>query len=160
MAVVTALVAQNTHGVRASHVPDVAFLRAQLDAVGDGVVVDAVKIGMVGTEAVAREIGAWLAAHRPPHVVLDPVMAATSGHRLLDPGAEDAVRSLLVHADLVVQRAAARRWAAGRAPGAGRWSRDYRLGIGRHVPRSAFDPRPGVDCVTLQVRRTGPVIRR
>ena len=45
MAVVTALVAQNTHGVRAVHVPDVGFLRAQLDAVSEDVTVDAVKIG-------------------------------------------------------------------------------------------------------------------
>ncbi|GEA88210.1 phosphomethylpyrimidine kinase [Cellulomonas cellasea DSM 20118] len=101
MAVVTALVAQNTRGVRASHVPNPAFLRAQLDAVSDDVTVDALKIGMVATEAVARELGAWLAVHRPPHVVLDPVMVATSGDRLLDGGAEDAVRSLLAHADLV-----------------------------------------------------------
>lgn len=101
MAVVTALVAQNTRGVRASHVPDTAFLRAQLDAVSDDVTVDALKVGMVGTEAVARELGAWLALHRPPFVVVDPVMVATSGHRLLDGGAEDAVRSLLAHADLV-----------------------------------------------------------
>jgi len=93
---------------------------------------------------------------RPFRVVANPPFAVTTQilTRLLSPG------SRLVHADLVVQRAAARRWAAGRAPGAGRWSRDYRLGIGRRVPRSAFDPRPTVDCVTLQVRRTGPVIRR
>lgn len=101
MAVVTALVAQNTRGVRASHVPEPAFLRAQLDAVSDDVTVDALKIGMVATEAVARELGAWLGAHRPPFVVLDPVMVATSGDRLLDAGAEQAVRSLLAHADLV-----------------------------------------------------------
>lgn len=101
MAVVTALVAQNTRGVRASHVPDPGFLRAQLDAVSDDVTVDALKIGMVATEAVARELGAWLAVHRPRYVVLDPVMVATSGDRLLDGGAEDAVRSLLAHADLV-----------------------------------------------------------
>ncbi len=101
MAVVTALVAQNTHGVRAVHVPDVAFLRAQLDAVSDDVAVDAVKIGMLGTRAVADEVAAWLARVRPPVVVLDPVMVATSGDRLLDTDAEDAVRRLVAHADLV-----------------------------------------------------------
>lgn len=101
MAVVTALVAQNTHGVRASHVPDVAFLRAQLDAVSDDVVLDAVKIGMVATRDVAREIADWLGVGRAPFVVLDPVMVATSGHRLLDAGAEDAVRDLLALAHLV-----------------------------------------------------------
>lgn len=101
MAVVTALVAQNTHGVRAVHVPDVAFLRAQLDAVSDDVTVDAVKIGMLGTRAVADEVAAWLTRTRPPLVVLDPVMVATSGDRLLDADAEDAVRRLVRHADLV-----------------------------------------------------------
>lgn len=101
MAVVTALVAQNTHGVRAVHVPDVTFLRAQLDAVSDDVTVDAVKIGMLGTRAVADEVAAWLARTRPPVVVLDPVMVATSGDRLLDADAEDAVRRLVAHADLV-----------------------------------------------------------
>ena len=101
MAVVTALVAQNTHGVRAVHVPDAGFLRAQLDAVSDDVTVDAVKIGMVGTRAVADEVAAWLSRTAPPVVVLDPVMVASSGDRLLDADAEDAVRRLVALADLV-----------------------------------------------------------
>ena len=101
MAVVTALVAQNTHGVRAVHVPDVGFLRAQLDAVSDDVTVDAVKIGMVGTRVVADEVAAWLSRTTPPVVVLDPVMVASSGDRLLDADAEDAVRRLVALADLV-----------------------------------------------------------
>ncbi len=110
MAVTTALVAQNTHGVRSVHVPGPAFLRAQLDAVSDDVEVDAVKIGMVADEANARTVGEWLddlaaaraAAGGPrPWVVLDPVMVATSGHRLLDAGAEQAVRDLAARADVV-----------------------------------------------------------
>ncbi|ARU52903.1 hydroxymethylpyrimidine kinase/phosphomethylpyrimidine kinase [Cellulosimicrobium cellulans] len=110
MAVTTALVAQNTHGVRSVHVPGPAFLREQLDAVSDDVEIDAVKIGMVADEANAREIGAWLdalAAARTDAglprawVVLDPVMVATSGHRLLDAGAEQAVRDLAARADVV-----------------------------------------------------------
>jgi len=105
MAVVTALVAQNTRGVRAVHVPDVEFLRAQLDAVSDDVTIDAVKIGMVATSEVASTITAWLDAvradGRSPVVVLDPVMVATSGDRLLAPDAEAAVRALVVRADLV-----------------------------------------------------------
>ncbi len=101
MGVVTALVAQNTHGVRAVHVPDTAFLRAQLDAVSDDVTVDAVKVGMLGTAAVVREVTDWLRTHRPPFVVVDPVMVASSGDRLLDEDAEDAMRDLLALADLV-----------------------------------------------------------
>lgn len=101
MAVVTALVAQNTHGVREVVVPDVAFLRAQLDAVSDDVTIDAVKVGMLATAAVADEVRDWLALHRPPFVVLDPVMVATSGDRLLDDDAVAAVRRLLALADVV-----------------------------------------------------------
>jgi len=101
MAVVTALVAQNTRGVRETHVPPVTFLDAQLRAVSDDVQIDAVKIGMLGTVVVARAVGAWLAEIRPPVVVLDPVMVATSGDRLLDREAEAALLELLPAADLV-----------------------------------------------------------
>lgn len=110
MAVTTALVAQNTHGVRSVHVPGPRFLREQLDAVSDDVHVDAVKIGMVADAANGRTIASWLdalVAERArtgasrPWVVLDPVMVATSGHRLLDEGAEDAVRDLATRADVV-----------------------------------------------------------
>lgn len=101
MAVVTALVAQNTHGVRAVHTPPVDFLREQLEAVSDDVIIDAVKIGMLGGAEVARTVGSWLAVVRPPAVVLDPVMVASSGDRLLSPDAEDALRALLHHVDLV-----------------------------------------------------------
>ncbi|WP_273651399.1 bifunctional hydroxymethylpyrimidine kinase/phosphomethylpyrimidine kinase [Cellulomonas fimi] len=101
MAVVTALVAQNTRGVRDVLVPDVGFLRAQLDAVSDDVTVDAVKVGMLATAAVADTVHDWLALHRPPFVVLDPVMVASSGDRLLDDDAVAAVRRLLGVADVV-----------------------------------------------------------
>lgn len=101
MGVVTALVAQNTHGVRSVHVPDVGFLREQLDAVSDDVVVDAVKVGMLGTVDVVRTVTDWLRDHRPPVVVVDPVMVATSGDRLLDRQATAAMGDLLALADLV-----------------------------------------------------------
>ncbi|QOD43068.1 bifunctional hydroxymethylpyrimidine kinase/phosphomethylpyrimidine kinase [Clavibacter zhangzhiyongii] len=101
MAVVTALVAQNTMGVREIHVPPVAFLRAQLDAVSDDVAIDAVKIGMLGSAAVVDEVADWLRATRPPVVVLDPVMVAQSGDALLDDDATDALRRLLPLADVV-----------------------------------------------------------
>ena len=101
MAAVTALTAQNTHGVRSVHVPDAGFLREQLDAVSDDVVVDAVKTGMLGTADVVRTVTAWLREHRPPVVVVDPVMVATSGDRLLDADAERAIADLLSLADLV-----------------------------------------------------------
>ncbi|MDF2561955.1 MAG: thiamine-phosphate pyrophosphorylase [Microbacterium sp.] len=101
MAVLTALTAQNTQGVRAVHVPPVDFLRAQLDAVSDDVVIDAVKIGMLAETEVIRTVGEWLDRVRPPIVVLDPVMVATSGDRLLSPDAEAELRALLGRATLV-----------------------------------------------------------
>ncbi|MBF4461979.1 MULTISPECIES: bifunctional hydroxymethylpyrimidine kinase/phosphomethylpyrimidine kinase [unclassified Rathayibacter] len=101
MAVVTALVAQNTHGVRSVHLPPASFLREQLDAVSDDVEIDAVKIGMIATADYAAVVAEWLDRVRPPVVVLDPVMVSTSGHRLLDPDAEAAVRALVRRAHLV-----------------------------------------------------------
>lgn len=100
MAVVTALVAQNTAGVRSVHRPPVAFLREQLLAVSDDVHIDAVKIGMLSSVPVIDEVGAWLDRVRPPIVVLDPVMVATSGDRLLDAQAESALRGLLARAQI------------------------------------------------------------
>ncbi len=101
MAVVTALVAQNTQGVRAVHYPGVDFLRAQLDAVFDDVALDAVKLGMLGTVEVIETVRQWLEQVRPATVVLDPVMVATSGDRLLDAAAEAAVRDLAMLADVL-----------------------------------------------------------
>lgn len=101
MAVVTALVAQNTHGVRSVHTPPTDFLTEQLDAVSDDVRIDAVKIGMLGSAQVSETVRTWLQRVDPPIVVLDPVMVATSGDRLLDADAEAALADLLPHADLI-----------------------------------------------------------
>lgn len=101
MAVVTALVAQNTHGVRSVHVPPVSFLRQQLRAVSDDVQIDAVKIGMLADVDVTRTVSEWLGQVKPRLVVLDPVMIATSGDRLLTEGAEQALRDLLSLVHLV-----------------------------------------------------------
>ncbi|MFI7494354.1 bifunctional hydroxymethylpyrimidine kinase/phosphomethylpyrimidine kinase [Kocuria sp. M4R2S49] len=101
MSAVTAVVVQNTVGVRSIHVPPVEFLTAQLDAVAEDVEIDAVKIGMLGSVPVIEAVTRWLGTHRPPVVVLDPVMVATSGGRLLEPDAEEALRSMLGLADLI-----------------------------------------------------------
>lgn len=101
MAAITALTAQNTQGVRAVHVPPAEFLRSQLDALSSDIDIDAVKIGMLADAAVIRTVIAWLDDVRPPIVVVDPVMVATSGDRLLEADAESALRDLLTRADLV-----------------------------------------------------------
>ncbi len=101
MAVVTALVAQNTRGVRSVYTPPTSFLEEQLYAVSDDVAIDAVKIGMLGSSDIANTVSEWLAEISPPIVVIDPVMIATSGDRLLDKNAEHALRRLLPLASLI-----------------------------------------------------------
>jgi len=101
MAAITALTAQNTQGVRGVHVPPASFLREQLDALSDDIAIDAVKIGMLGTVEVVGAVREWLDAASPALVVLDPVMVATSGDRLLDAKAEQALRDLVSLCDLV-----------------------------------------------------------
>lgn len=101
MCAITALTAQNTRGVTAVHTPPPEFLAAQLEAIGSDIQVDAVKIGMLADAEVIRTVAAWLDAARPGVVVLDPVMIATSGDRLLAHDAEEALRGLLTQAHLI-----------------------------------------------------------
>ena len=96
LSAIAALTAQHTRGVTAVHVPPVAFLRAQVDACFDDFRIGAVKLGMLADAAVIAAVADALQAHRPPCLVVDPVMVATSGARLLDPGALDALRARLL----------------------------------------------------------------
>ncbi|HEY0506527.1 MAG TPA: bifunctional hydroxymethylpyrimidine kinase/phosphomethylpyrimidine kinase [Blastococcus sp.] len=101
-AVLTALTAQNTRGVTGVHPVPAAFVGAQLRTLLDDVEVHATKLGMLGTAEVVREVAAVLAERRPGPVICDPVMIATSGHRLIDEAAVAAVRTeLLPLADLI-----------------------------------------------------------
>ncbi|MDQ1576224.1 MAG: hydroxymethylpyrimidine/phosphomethylpyrimidine kinase [Microbacteriaceae bacterium] len=102
MTVATALVAQNTRGVSAIHHVPAGFLTRQLETLFEDVRVDAVKIGMLGTAETVRAVAAALATYRPPYVVLDPVMVASSGDRLLAAEAVSTLREeLLPVVDLV-----------------------------------------------------------
>ncbi|CAL78828.1 bifunctional: hydroxy-methylpyrimidine kinase (HMP kinase); hydroxy-phosphomethylpyrimidine kinase (HMP-P kinase) [Bradyrhizobium sp. ORS 278] len=94
--VLTALTAQNTRGVTGVHLVPPDFVAAQIDAVFDDLAVGAVKIGMVAQGPIADAIAASLARWRPAHIVLDPVMVATSGARLLPEDAIEALRSRLI----------------------------------------------------------------
>ncbi len=83
MTALTALTAQNTVGVQAIHAVPPAFLKAQLQSVLDDIGVDAIKIGMLHAPDIV-EVVAWaIDQYQPAHVVLDPVMVATSGDRLI-----------------------------------------------------------------------------
>lgn len=91
MAVVAALTAQNTCGVTGWQPVAPDFVRAQIDAIFEDIRVDAVKIGMLGTPEVIEAVAQALERHRPPFVVLDPVMVAKGGDRLLAEEAETAL---------------------------------------------------------------------
>jgi hydroxymethylpyrimidine/phosphomethylpyrimidine kinase len=94
--VITALTAQNTKGVTGIHDVPPAFIAAQIDAVFSDLAVDAVKIGMLSQVSTIEAVAAGLDRRKACNVVLDPVMVATSGDRLLNPAAVDALRRLLI----------------------------------------------------------------
>jgi hydroxymethylpyrimidine/phosphomethylpyrimidine kinase len=96
---ITALTAQNTVGVRGVHVAPAAFVVAQVEAVLDDLPVAAVKTGMLATTEIVAAVAELAAAGRLPNLVVDPVMVASSGDRLLEPAAERLyVTALLPHA--------------------------------------------------------------
>ena len=113
--VITALTAQNTTGVTGIHQVPADFVTAQIDAVFADLAVGAVKIGMVAQLATIDAIAAGLSRWSPKHIVLDPVMVATSGDRLLAADAVEALRTKLIplrladHAEPAGGRRAARR---------------------------------------------------
>jgi len=94
--VITAVTAQNTLGVRAIHPIPPEIVAAQLAAVMEDLPPAAVKTGMLGTGPLVREVAAALVRYNLAHYVLDPVMVATSGDRLLEPAAERDVLERLV----------------------------------------------------------------
>ncbi len=94
--VITALTAQNTNGVSGIHLVPADFVTAQMDAVFGDLDVKAVKIGMVAQLATIDAIVTALKRWSPKHIVLDPVMVATSGDRLLAADAIEALRTKLI----------------------------------------------------------------
>ena len=88
---ITALTAQNTRGVSAIYNVPADFIAAQIDAIFSDLAVGAVKLGMLSQIAAIEAVAAGLARHRASNIVLDPVMVASSGDRLL---ADDAIKVL------------------------------------------------------------------
>jgi hydroxymethylpyrimidine/phosphomethylpyrimidine kinase len=101
---VTSVTAQHTRGVESTHVLPVEEVDAQLTAVWSDFDVAAVKTGMLATTPIVEQVAARLAAWDVPSVV-DPVMVATSGDRLLAPEAEAAYEALIREATLVTPNA-------------------------------------------------------
>jgi hydroxymethylpyrimidine/phosphomethylpyrimidine kinase len=96
LSAIAALTAQHTRGVTAVNVPPMEFLRAQLDACFEDFDIRAVKLGMLATAEVIGTVVEALVRHRPDTVVVDPVMVATSGARLLENSALEAMRRQLL----------------------------------------------------------------
>ena len=94
--VVTAVTAQNTVGVRAWEAVAVQLVTSQLDAVADDLPPVAVKSGMLGSAAIVAAVADGITRRALPNYVLDPVMVATSGDRLLDADAERLIAQRLV----------------------------------------------------------------
>jgi hydroxymethylpyrimidine/phosphomethylpyrimidine kinase len=95
---ITALTAQNTKGVFGIQAVPADFVAAQIDAVFADLDVAAVKIGMLANAAIVAAVDAALDRHRARNVVLDPILAATSGETLLQPAARAGLRGLIARA--------------------------------------------------------------
>jgi hydroxymethylpyrimidine/phosphomethylpyrimidine kinase len=100
--VIAALTAQNTKTVTAIHDVPPEFVTAQIDAVFDDIEIAAVKIGMLSSSAIIEAVAAGLERHRARNVVLDPVMVAKSGARLLQPEAVETLKGRLLPLSLVI----------------------------------------------------------
>jgi len=96
LSAIAALTAQHTRGVTAVNVPPMDFLIAQLDACFADFDIRAAKLGMLATAEVIGVVSDALRLHAPPHIVLDPVMVATSGAKLLEDSALTALRTQLL----------------------------------------------------------------
>lgn len=102
MSAVTALTAQNTTGVKDIMEVSPAFLKEQLDCVFTDIRPDAVKIGMVSSSELIRAIADKLKEYRAENIVVDPVMVATSGARLISENAVETLKEcLLPEADIL-----------------------------------------------------------
>lgn len=99
--VITALTAQNTKGIVSIHDVPEDFVVAQIDAVFSDFRINAVKIGMLGNAAIIEAVALGLVRYDQRQVVLDPVMIATSGDKLLHADAIGALRKLLSRARVV-----------------------------------------------------------
>ena len=102
MSVITALTAQNTQGVTSVLEATPAFVAAEIDAVFQDIVPDAVKIGMVSNAAIIEVIATKMQQYHVQKLVVDPVMVATSGARLLQLDAIATLKNTLLPLGTVI----------------------------------------------------------
>src|SRR5215467_8297190 len=96
LSAITSITAQNTEGVVAMESVSPELVTAQIDAVVSDLGPSATKIGMLANSAVVAAVAGAIESHALQYVVLDPVMVATSGQRLLDESGIDLLRSRLL----------------------------------------------------------------
>ena len=136
---ITALTAQNTTGVRGVHAVPADFVVAQVEAVLDDLDVAAVKTGMLATAQVVHAVAGLAADGRLPHLVVDPVMVASSGARLLETAAEQAyVEALLPHAQVLTPNLSEAQVLLGRAITTLDEQRDAARALGALGPRAVL----------------------
>ena len=92
--VITAVTLQNTQGVYGVEPVSAQAVEGQICAVMDDVVVDAVKVGMLGDASVMKAVARCLGKYKPNNIVVDPVMISTSGHALME---KEAVRVFILY---------------------------------------------------------------
>ena len=99
---ITAITVQNSEGVKSVHTVDRDILRSQIDCLLNDITVSAVKIGMLGGMQQVEAVAEALLKHRPPNVILDPVLVSSSGKRLLSLEAIDVLKNLLFPLSLLI----------------------------------------------------------
>src|SRR5215211_6058938 len=142
MSAIVALTAQNTRGVTAVHEAPPEFIRAELEAVFDDIGVDAAKTGMLFSRPIISAVADFLESHPEP-LVVDPVMVASSGARLLqDDAVETLVSRLFPLATVVTPNLQEAETLAG-STGSGKWrSRSSATtSLRRTVPAAHIRPR-------------------
>lgn len=95
MSAITALTAQNTTGVYAIQEATPEFIDQQLDCIFTDIFPDAAKIGMLSSAEIMHHVADKLRHYKASHIVLDPVMVSTSGHRLMNKNAEETLQKEL-----------------------------------------------------------------
>lgn len=96
MTAITAITAQNSMGVNSVLGVAPEMVSAQIDAIFDDIMVDAVKLGMLFSQEIIDIIADRIEVYKPKNIILDPVMISTSGHRLISEGAIDSLISKLI----------------------------------------------------------------
>ena len=163
MTAITALTAQNTQGVRAIHGVPPAMLLDQIDAVVEDIGVHATKIGMLHSVEVVQAVTQAIARHQLKRIVLDPVMVATSGDRLI---AEETVavlvREVFPRASLITPNLDEAAWLLGRPlrdPSQLQAAADELLAMGARAVLLKGGHLPGEEVVDLFVQPGQPSLR-